>query len=239
MNSTLYAASGFGFIALTVIMYWVVIRELKKGISLTAWDEARKQRISNKFIFAILGWTAFILGVSATGFFENFSAFPPRIMIVLGIPLVTIILVVFSKPVKELLTHIPARSLIRLQVFRVFVELLLWATFIANVLPIQMTFEGRNFDILAGLFAAPVAYYFANNRTVLYLYNFISLGLLLNIIIIAILSLPTPFRVFMNEPANVLVARFPFVLLPGMLVPLAYGLHFLSLRQLGLAKRQG
>jgi hypothetical protein len=38
----------------------------------------------------------------------------------------------------------------------------------------------------------------------------------------------------MNEPANLLVTKFPFILLPGMLVPLAYGLHFLSLRQLGL-----
>jgi hypothetical protein len=38
----------------------------------------------------------------------------------------------------------------------------------------------------------------------------------------------------MNEPANLLVTKFPFIMLPGMLVPLAYGLHFLSLRQLGL-----
>ena len=237
MNSTVYAASGFGFIALTVIMYGLVIRELKKGIALTAWDGARKRRVLNKFTITLAAWAAFILGVSATGFFEDFSAFPPRIMIVLGIPLVTTILVVLSKPVKELLPHIPARSLIRLQVFRVFVELLLWAAFLANVLPVQMTFEGRNFDILAGLCAPLVAYFLANSRRVLYIYNFVSLGLLLNIVIIAILSLPTPLRVFMNEPANVLVARFPFVLLPGMLVPLAYGLHFLSLRQLGLTKK--
>lgn len=236
MNSTLYAASAFGFIALTLIMYALVIRELKQGIALTAWDEARKRRVLYKFIITLVAWAAFILGVSATGFFEDFTTFPPRIMIVLGIPLVTMILVVFSKPVKELLPHITARSLIRLQVFRVFVELLLWAAFLANVLPVQMTFEGRDFDILAGLFAPVVAYFFANNRTALYIYNFVSLALLLNIVIIAILSLPTPFRVFMNEPANVLVARFPFVLLPGMLVPLAYGLHFLSLRKLGLEK---
>ncbi len=237
MNSTLYAVSGFGFIALTVVMYALVIRELKKGIALTAWDDARKRRALYKFTIALVAWATFILSVSSTGFFEDFTALPPRIMIVLGIPLVTTILVVFSKPVKELLPHIPAQSLIRLQVFRVFVELLLWAAFLANVLPVQMTFEGRNFDILAGLAAPIVAYSLANNRTTLYIYNFVSLGLLLNIIIIAILSLPTPFRVFMNEPANVLVARFPFVLLPGMLVPLAYGLHFLSLRQLGLVKK--
>jgi hypothetical protein len=36
----------------------------------------------------------------------------------------------------------------------------------------------------------------------------------------------------MNEPANTLVAQFPFILLPGVLVPLAYTLHIFSLRQL-------
>jgi hypothetical protein len=43
--------------------------------------------------------------------------------------------------------------------------------------------------------------------------------------------MPTPFRVFMNEPSNTIVAKFPIVWLPALLVPLAYGLHFLSLRQ--------
>ncbi len=237
MESSLHYLTGAGFIALTLISYAFLYRELRKGIALTSWPDERKQSIRWRFLVGITVWALLILGVSLTGFFEDFTAFPPRIMIVLGVPLVTIVLVVFSKPVKELLPLIPPRSIIRLQVFRVFVELLLWAAFVQNALPIQMTFEGRNFDILAGLFAPVVAYFLANNRTALYIYNIVSLGLLLNIVTVAILSLPTPFRVFMNEPANVLVAKFPFVLLPGMLVPLAYGLHFLSFRQLGLVRK--
>lgn len=39
----------------------------------------------------------------------------------------------------------------------------------------------------------------------------------------------------MNEPSNVLLAQFPFILLPGVLVPLAYTLHIFSLRQLYIA----
>jgi len=239
MESTLYYLTSAGFIALTLICYVFLYRELRTGIALTAWSDDQKRSIRWRFLAGTTIWALFLLGVSATGFFEDFTAFPPRIMIVLGVPLVTIVLVVFSKPVKELLPHIPPRSIIRLQVFRVFVELLLWAAFVQHLLPIQMTFEGRNFDILAGLAAPFVAYFLANNRTALYIYNIVSLGLLLNIVTIAILSLPTPFRVFMNEPVNVLVARPPFVLLPGMLVPLAYGLHFLSLRQLRLTRKIG
>ena len=99
-----------------------------------------------------------------------------------------------------------------------------------------MTFEGRNFDVIAGLTGPFIAYLFNKNRTVMIAYNFMGLALLLNIVVIAVLSIPTPFRVFMNEPANTIVAYFPIVLLPAFLVPLAYTLHFFSLKQL-LAKQ--
>jgi hypothetical protein len=70
------------------------------------------------------------------------------------------------------------------------------------------------------------------------IYNFVSLALLVNIVATAILSTPYPFRVFMNEPANTIVAYFPFVLLPSFLVPIAYFMHFISLRQLLVVKKK-
>jgi len=237
MNSTGYIATATGFLVLTLIMFYLLITEFRKAIALTSWDAGKKLRVIRRIVISVIGWAIFLLLVSYSGFFSDFTAFPPRIMIALAIPLVTIVSFVFSGATSEFLPLIPQRNLVRLQVFRVFVELLLWAAFVLNELPIQMTFEGRNFDILAGLSAPFVAYFLASNRNALYIWNFLSLGLLLNIVTVAILSLPTPLRYFMNEPANVLVARFPFILLPGMLVPLAYGLHFLSLRQLGLRKK--
>ena len=93
------------------------------------------------------------------------------------------------------------------------------------------------FDVLAGL-TAPVIVYLCfvkgtwSRRVAIY-WNIAGLLLLLNIVSIAILSTPVPFRVFMNEPANTLVATFPFVWLPAFLVPIAYSMHFFSLRQLG------
>jgi hypothetical protein len=62
--------------------------------------------------------------------------------------------------------------------------------------------------------------------------------LLLNILVIAVLSMPSPFRYFLNEPSNVIVAQFPYILLPGVLVPLAYSLHIFSLRQLLTRKQE-
>jgi hypothetical protein len=138
----------------------------------------------------------------------------------------------FSKGTAEVLRHVPVQVLTNLQVFRVFVEILLWMLFIQYALPVQMTFEGRNFDILAGLTAPVMAYLFAGNRKLIIAWNLVSLGLLINIVAIAILSMPSPLQIFHNEPSNTIVAEFPFIFLPTFLVPLAYGLHFLSLRKL-------
>ena len=58
------------------------------------------------------------------------------------------------------------------------------------------------------------------------------LALLLNIVGVAMLSVPGPLRVFMNEPANTIIAEWPFVWLPAFVVPVALWSHLLSLRQL-------
>ena len=237
METTPTALTGAGFIALTAVSFAFLYVEISHGIKLTPWTDNRKRSIAHRFLLSIILWPALILAISASGFFEDFSDFPPRFVIVLVVPMITIIAIVLSKSVKDLLLFIPARNIVRLQVFRIFVELLIWAAFVQNALPEQMTFEGRNFDILSGIGGIVAAYFFANNRAALYFYNFIALGLLINIVATAILSLPTPFRVFMNEPSSSLVAHIPYILLPGMLVPLAYGLSFLSLRQLGLSKK--
>ena len=161
--------------------------------------------------------------------------------IVFVVPLVAILVLTFSRKLKDVLIHIPPDKIIRLQVFRVFVEILIWMLLIQNLLPIQMSFEGRNFDIMTGLSAPVVAWFVARKKwspALTWAWNMAGLCLLLNIMLIAILSMPTPLRQFMNEPANTIVTIFPFIWLPGLLVPLAYALHFFSIRQISLQTRR-
>ena len=112
---------------------------------------------------------------------------------------------------------------------------MLWVKVSQGLLPVQMSFEGRNFDILSGLAALPVGYFCFVRKTwpswAVLVYNIAGLLLLLNVTVIAVLSMPTPLRAFHNEPANTLVGQFPFIYLPGFLVPLAYTLHIFSIRQ--------
>ena len=106
---------------------------------------------------------------------------------------------------------------------RIPVELILFSLFAYGVIPQLMTFEGRNFDIVAGITAPAIAYWGFTKKIIgsrwILLWNFISLGLLLNIVINAILSAPFPFQQFAFDQPNTAVLYFPFVLLPAFIVP--------------------
>jgi hypothetical protein len=190
---------------------------------------------------ALLAWILLLLLLSYNGFFADFSQFPPRPAIILLLPLPLILFYAFSKSGSRFLQNIPAHWLIYMQSFRIAVELLLAIGFINGMLPVQMTFEGMNFDIVSGILALPVGYLVAKkkaiSRKMAFGYNVIGLLLLINILVIAVLSMPTPIRYFMNEPSNTLVAEFPYILLPGVLVPIAYTMHIFSLRKLYLERR--
>jgi hypothetical protein len=99
-----------------------------------------------------------------------------------------------------------------------------------------MTFEGRNLDILSGL-TAPLVYYFAFVQKTLgrkgqLLWNVACIALLMNIVGTAALAAPTPFQKLAFEQPNVGVLYFPFVWLPGVVVPLVLLSHLASVRQL-------
>lgn len=233
MNSS-YALTQAGFILTTIIFYGLLLARLKKSLAQTSLTEDKKRRIFNGTLISLIIWAIVTAALSLAGILSDFSSFPPKLFITLIIPLVTIIWVVRTNAMKEILKHTPPQSIIWIQSFRVIVEILLWRLFVDNLAPVQMTFEGRNFDVVSGLTAIVVAILVTNKKLsapIVIAWNFLGLGLLINIVAIAITSMPTPLRVFMNEPANTIVTKFPIVWLPALLVPLAYGLHFLSLRQ--------
>jgi hypothetical protein len=230
--NTLYNITVFGFAALTFLFGFLLIQMLSKGIQQTSWTTEKKQKIKSRIITFLILWLLVVSVASLSGFAGNFNLFPFNIGPLLIAPLVIILIITFSKNLADILQHISYKEVIRLQVFRLFVEILLWMFFIQNIVPVQMTFEGRNFDVISGITAPIVAYLIPYNRKFLIGWNILCLGLLINIVTVAVLSMPTPFRVFDNEPANTIVAQFPVIFLPTFLVPLAYTLSFFSLKQL-------
>jgi hypothetical protein len=235
MTSQLLLPAQTGFILLSLVYFYLLLKIVFRGIDQTPWSQDRKSRLKTTLLVSLGTWTVFVSLWALSGIMADFTRFPFNFMPVIIIPLITMIVITLSPAFKTIVQHIPAHHIIRLQSFRFFVELLLWALFVANAVPVQMTFEGRNFDILAGITAPLIAwlsYKGKISRSLVIMWNFVCLALLINIVTIAILSTPSPIRMFTNEPANTIVAMFPVCFLPGLLVPLAYTLHFFSLRQL-------
>lgn len=202
---------------------WFVAGEfiLVTGLTLIILNAAI--RLSTSGWMIILGWLAPLSVLAFSGFYQETSTMPPRFVMVPIIPLLTIAYIFLSDRGKQWLASANIPRLTLLHVVRIPVELILYQLFIYGAIPELMTFAGRNFDILAGI-TAPLIYYFGYkrrllSRPIIIAWNIVALLLLANIVIHAILSVPSPFQqLALNQP-NVVVLTFPFVLLPGFVVP--------------------
>ena len=217
----------------------VILRGLRVIMKKTNWDTATQQKIFGRAWVIVILWVALVSVFALLGWFRDLSSMPPKPILVIIIPAIILLVLTFSEKGAALLKATPPHWLIAMQSFRILVEILLWRAFVLNLLPVQMTFEGNNFDAFSGLLAIPFAIAVMKKWSprVVVVYNLIGLALLTNILVIAVLSMPTPFRYFMNEPANTLVGEFPFVYLPAILVVIALAMHIFSLRQLWLLRK--
>lgn len=172
-----------------------------------------------------------VLGFSAA--LHDFSRIPPRFPLLFVASFVVVYFGSYFSGPQALLEKPGLAWLIGLQVFRVAVELFLFLGHRAGFVPVQMTMEGRNFDVITGLTALPMAWLVAKKlapRWSIYAWNTMGLALLLNVVLIAVLSMPTPLRRFHDEPANTFVTYFPYVWLPLYLVQMAWMSHLLIYR---------
>ncbi len=230
MKTALWLATAL-LVALIIITFFYLVRTFRKGMQ-EAQPGQRNRPLIIILIILALGSIA-----AAFGWLYTTDVFPPRLLFAV-IPMLfcAIYFAVFYKPFTNYLHHISPASIIYLQTFRFPLELLFLWFMSADVLPVQMTLEGRNPDMLIGITAPFIAYFGIQKgklpRWAIISWNIIGLGFLFNIVTIAMLSVPGPMRYFMNEPANTLVMEFPFQLIPTFLVPLALFLHLFSLRQL-------
>ena len=188
----------------------------------------------------LFGWLAFQSLVALPGFYTETDTIPPRFLLLIGPPLVFIIALFLTTQGKVFLDNLHLKNLTILHTIRIPVEIVLFWLFLHQGIPELMTFEGRNFDILSGI-TAPLIYYFGFvkaqlNSKILILWNLICLGLLINIVANAALSVPSVFQKFAFDQPNVAILYFPFVWLPACVVPLVLLSHLSALRQLLRAK---
>lgn len=177
-----------------------------------------------KLILFILFWGTLHSILAFSGFYENTSTVPPRLLLLVFPIIIIIISSIFSLKMKLWLSSLNLKALTYLHMGRIPVELTLFMLFTAGYVPELMTFEGRNFDIVIGLTAPLIAFIaFRNNKInnpLLWGWNILSMVLLGNIMVNAVLSTPTVLQQFAFEQPNIAIFSFPFLLLPGIIVPL-------------------
>ncbi|MEO6330753.1 MAG: hypothetical protein ABIO55_17595 [Ginsengibacter sp.] len=187
-------------------------------------------------IIIISLWLAIQAIISLQQFYTETKTIPPRFLLLILPPLLLIATLFITKNGRRFIDNLNPKALTILHIVRIPVELVLLWLSSYKVVPELMTFEGRNFDIIAGL-TAPFIFYFGFvkktlSRKIVLLWNFICLALLINIVTIAVFSAPFSFQKFAFNQPNIAVLYFPFVWLPCCVVPLVLFSHLATIRQL-------
>lgn len=203
---------------------------------ITVWFFYGAARQSKPVLLLLLGWMGLQAGLSLSGFYLKTDSVPPRLPGLLATPLLLIIGLLVTDKGRHFLDGLLLDRLTILHIVRIPVEIVLFWLFLNKSVPQIMTFEGQNFDVLSGL-TAPVIHYLGFvkkrvSRTVLIGWNLICVALLVNIVLTAVLAVPSPFQQIAFAQPNVGILYFPFVWLPSVVVPIVLVAHISALRQL-------
>ena len=222
-----YIAIVFGLTTLaTLLLFYMAIKKSTVGHK-ASWIG-----------LGMVAWLILQMALSINLYYLNtIGDVPPKFPLLSFMPTFVLIIVLFNtKKGKAFIDSLPLSQLTFLSIIRIPVEIVLWWLFIHNTIPELMTFEGRNYDILAGITAPFIAYFGyikgkLNNRILLW-WNIVSLLLLINIVVNALLSFPTVIQQQAFDQPNVGLLYFPFIWLPAFVVPVVFFTHFVSIRQL-------
>jgi hypothetical protein len=214
------------------------------GVLVAAAFPLGVRRAGGRWMLAAGGtalWLALTASAAASGVLR-FTGTPPTMGLLMASVLALALGIGLSGVGKRLAAGLPLAALVGVHAFRLPLELLMHRAFEEGVMPGQMSYTGRNFDIVTGITAIGVAGLLAAGRMPAWgvrAWNWMGMALLVNVMVIANLSTPSPYRVFMNEPANVWVARAPFVWLPAVMVLTALLGHVVLFRRLRMERRPG
>ncbi len=188
-----------------------------------------------KFVFLPLAIGVWMVGHIFVGRMEIFRSdiIPPPLLVYLLLTFGVGVYFSLSKWGQQVVLTTQLETLVGLQIFRFPLELVLASLAGNGNVPIEMTFNGLNFDIITGVSAILllVAMRFkALPDWVFWIWNFIGFGCLMVIGVVAPLSSPIPIRVFDTGPPLVLAMFAPWNWIVSICVFFALVGHLLTFR---------
>jgi len=218
------------FVILLSIILWIVNLAMMR-ISLPT---QRRKRTLGIIIITLLTWVTAQFALSKTGFYLDLSL-PPRIPLFMIVPLFLFTAIfLFSNKRSKILNAIPIHLPVAYQSFRAFIEVLFYFTFLKGILPVQVTFEGANYDVLLGISAIFMGIYASRasaSKKALIAWNVLGIGVVAFAAFTFITSFYFP-SFWGNTEISQEFNQFPFLLLPAFFMPSAIFMHVLSIIQL-------
>jgi hypothetical protein len=185
-------------------------------------------------------WLALTGLLSASGVLaESVGPIPLVFPFLLGSNLMALGLAL-SRVGRALTAAVPLAALVAFQAFRLPLEVVLHAWYGEGVIPVQMTWEGANFDIVTGSLAVPMALVLAKrpSRMLAWIFDGMGLVLLVNVVRVALRVTPGPFFAYDDDTAPLLLAfHFPTGWIVSVCVAGALAGHVVLTRALLLPSR--
>ena len=137
---------------------------------------------------------------------------------------------------QEFINSFNLKTLTYLHVIRLPVEICLALLYHHETMSIYVTYDGTNFDIISGISAPIIAFVcFKKDRIqkkILLIWNIVCMLLLINVVVTAILSTPSPLQQLAFDQPNTAILYFPFSLLPTMIVPIVLFAHLVAIKKI-------
>jgi hypothetical protein len=217
----------------------VVLAATLVWATLAAWRRSGATESASRRAAVIVGmaaaaWMVLTWAAAASGLLQQWDRRPPPFLfVIVGIVIISVILA-FGGAGTRIARHIPLWALVAIQSFRLPLELAMHALSERGIMPAQMSYSGRNFDIVTGATAIVVAILVKTGyagRGLVTLWNVLGLALLVNVVAVAIASMPL-FRLFGDDRVVTFVTYPPFVWLPAVMVLAALAGHLVIFRVL-------
>ena len=186
-----------------------------------------------------LAWLMLTWMIARSGLLRQWDRTPPPF----GLLVVAIVFLAgrtaFSPLGDRIARYAPIWALVAVQAFRLPLEVAMHVMYERGIMPAEMTYTGRNFDIVTGATAIAVAALAATGlagRRLVAAWNTLGLVLLVNVVAVAILATPR-FRYFGEDRLNVWVTYVPYVWLPAVMVLTALAGHLVIFTAMGSPQR--
>ena len=183
---------------------------------------------------AALVWMTITWVAAQSGILRNWEQTPPPFVFLVVAIFLLAGAISWSPLGSRLAQFIPLWILVGVQAFRLPLELAMHDLSAHGIMPVQMSYSGRNFDIVTGataIIVAALVWSGRGGRRLVTAWNVLGLALLANIVTVAILATPR-FRYFGDDSLNTFVMDPPFVWLPAVMVLAALAGHLVIFRAL-------